>query len=316
MELNVPPNVPPPVRRLTGNQGTSSPAPATGSSLAAPNANGNGNGRPPLAPPSFAGAKRMVEPSTLAIDRMAVEELSVSYGPKRAVSSVSLPIRQGEVLALIGPSGCGKTTLLRSLNRLTEVTRGTSFSGRITLDGIDIGSMEPTELRRRVTMVFQQPNPFPMSIFDNVAYVLREQGRRRPRKRELVQPVADALARAGLLEEVKDNLDHPALRLSGGQQQRLCIARALAANPEVLLLDEPCSALDPQSTKVIEDLMVKLREDVAVVIVTHNLQQAYRVANYVGFMYLGELVEYGNAQTIFGSAKAQRTKEYVSGAFG
>jgi phosphate transport system ATP-binding protein len=245
-----------------------------------------------------------------------VEELSVSYGPKLAVNRVSLPIRQGEVLALIGPSGCGKTTLLRSLNRLTEVTKGTSHSGQVTLDGVDIARMEPTELRRRVTMVFQQPNPFPMSIFDNVAYVLREQAKRRPRKRDLRAPVTEALARAGLLDEVKDNLDHPALRLSGGQQQRLCIARALAANPEVLLLDEPCSALDPQSTKVIEDLIVKLRDDVAVVIVTHNLQQAYRVADYVAFMYLGEMVEYANASTIFAAPREARTREYVSGAFG
>jgi phosphate transport system ATP-binding protein len=301
---------PPPVRRLTGNEGT----PPSAWPPAAPNGNGNGSGH--LTAPSFASAKRLVEPSTLAIDRMAVEDLSVWYGQKRAVANVSLPIRQGEVLALIGPSGCGKTTLLRSLNRLTEVTRGTSFSGRITLDGLDIGAMEPTELRRRVTMVFQQPNPFPMSVFDNVAYVLREQGRRRPRKRELQRPVNDALARAGLLEEVQSNLGHPALRLSGGQQQRLCIARALAANPEVLLLDEPCSALDPQSTKVIEDLIVRLREDVAVVIVTHNLQQAYRVADRVAFMYLGELVEYGAAPQIFGSPRETRTKEYVSGAFG
>jgi phosphate transport system ATP-binding protein len=176
--------------------------------------------------------------------------------------------------------------------------------------------MDPTALRRRVTMVFQQPNPFPMSIFDNVAYVLREQAARRPRRSALKGAVHEALARAGLLEEVKDNLDHPALRLSGGQQQRLCIARALAANPEVLLLDEPCSALDPQSTKVIEDLIVKLRDEVAIVIVTHNLQQAYRVADYVAFMYLGELVEYGSGQTMFGSPREKRTKEYVSGAFG
>jgi phosphate transport system ATP-binding protein len=153
-------------------------------------------------------------------------------------------------------------------------------------------------------------------VFDNVAYVLREQGRRRPRRRELQAPVRDALARAGLLDEVADNLSHPALRLSGGQQQRLCIARALAANPEVLLLDEPCSALDPQSTKVIEDLIVKLREEVAIVIVTHNLQQAYRIADYVAFMYLGELVEYGGASRLFASPREQRTKEYVSGVFG
>jgi phosphate transport system ATP-binding protein len=165
-------------------------------------------------------------------------------------------------------------------------------------------------------MVFQQPNPFPMSIFDNVAYVLREQGKRRPRKGVLREPVREALTRAGLWEEVGDNLGHPALRLSGGQQQRLCIARALAADPEVLLLDEPCSALDPQSTKVIEDLIVRLRDEVAIVIVTHNLQQAYRVADNVAFMYLGELVEYGTAERVFRSPAQERTREYVSGAFG
>jgi phosphate transport system ATP-binding protein len=220
------------------------------------------------------------------------------------------------VLALIGPSGCGKTTLLRSLNRLTELIRGTILKGSITLDGIDVTTIEPTELRRRVTMVFQQPNPFPMSVFDNIAYVLREQARRKPRRASLRPRVEEALAHAGLLEEVKDDLDHPALRLSGGQQQRLCIARALAANPEVLLLDEPCSALDPQSTKVIEDLIVKLRDEVAVVIVTHNLQQAARIADSTAFMYLGELVEYGSAQALFTRPSQDRTKEYVSGAFG
>jgi phosphate transport system ATP-binding protein len=261
-------------------------------------------------------ARLAMRDSAIAIDRMQVEELSVAYGSKPAVKSVSLPIRQGEVLALIGPSGCGKTTLLRSLNRLTELTRGASLSGRITLDGADIARLDPTALRRRVTMVFQQPNPFPMSVFDNVAYVLREQAKRRPRRAAVRGPVRDALSRAGLLDEVADNLDHPALRLSGGQQQRLCIARALAAHPEVLLLDEPCSALDPMSTRLIEELIIKLREDVAVVIVTHNLQQAQRVADYVGFMYLGELVEYGSARKIFGSPSEQRTRDYVGGAFG
>jgi phosphate transport system ATP-binding protein len=167
-----------------------------------------------------------------------------------------------------------------------------------------------------VTMVFQQPNPFPMSVFDNLAYVLREQGSRRGRKSTLAPAVHSGLERAGLWAEVGDNLKHPALKLSGGQQQRLCIARALVAEPEVLLLDEPCSALDPQSTQVIEDLIVKLREEVAVVIVTHNLQQAYRVADYVGFMYLGDLVEYGSATSVFNSPSEERTKEYVSGAFG
>ncbi|HKR99957.1 MAG TPA: phosphate ABC transporter ATP-binding protein [Candidatus Dormibacteraeota bacterium] len=277
-----------------------------------PSANGNG------AAPAFVSApRRRVKPSQFAIDRMQVENVSISYGDKPAVKDVSLPIRQGEVLALIGPSGCGKTTLLRSLNRLTELTSTASLSGRITLDGTDIASLDPTHLRRRVTMVFQQPNPFPLSVFDNIAYVLREQGsRRRPARRTLEAPVRDALSRAGLLQEVEDNLKHPALRLSGGQQQRLCIARALAANPEVLLLDEPCSALDPQSTQVIEDLIVKLRDDVAVVIVTHNLQQAYRVADYVAFMYLGELVEYGSGGQIFSKPREQRTAEYISGAFG
>jgi phosphate transport system ATP-binding protein len=250
------------------------------------------------------------------LERMRIEQLSISYAEKPAVKSVSLPVRQGEVLALIGPSGCGKTTLLRSLNRLTELTKSASLTGRITLDGVDITELEPTTLRRRVTMVFQQPNPFPMSVFDNVAYVLREQARRKPRKQTLAPLVEEALSRAGLLEEVKDNLTHPALRLSGGQQQRLCIARALAANPEVLLLDEPCSALDPQSTKVIEDLIVKLREEVAVVIVTHNLQQAHRIADHVGFMYLGELVEYAPTQALFERPEKARTQEYVSGAFG
>ena len=220
------------------------------------------------------------------------------------------------MLALIGPSGCGKTTLLRSLNRLVEITPTAIRRGRIGLDGEDVDAMEVTALRRRVSMVFQQPNPFPMSVFDNVAYALREQGSRRPGKEALYNYVGDALVRAGLWDEVGADLDHPALRLSGGQQQRLCIARALAARPEVLLLDEPCSALDPRSTQVIEELILKLREEVAVVIVTHNMQQALRIADHVGFMYLGELVEYGPAEQVFGAPREQRTREYVGGAFG
>ena len=312
MELRKPPRV----RRLTGSEGRAArigiAPPPLEIDLPRPASNGNGH----RTHPPFAARTRRAAPNSLAIDRMHVENLSVSYGEKPAVKSVSLPIRQGEVLALIGPSGCGKTTLLRSLNRLTELTRGASLNGRITLDGVDIATMEPTALRRRVTMVFQQPNPFPMSVFDNVAYVLREQASRRPKRAAVRGAVRDALARAGLLEEVADSLAHPALRLSGGQQQRLCIARALAADPEVLLLDEPCSALDPVSTRLIEDLIIKLREDVAVVIVTHNLQQAYRIADNVAFMYLGELVEYGSAHKMFGTPREQRTREYVSGAFG
>jgi phosphate transport system ATP-binding protein len=232
------------------------------------------------------------------------------------VSSVSIPVRQGEVLALIGPSGCGKTTLLRSLNRLVELTPTATHTGLITLDGDDIHALEVTQLRRRVSMVFQQPNPFPMSVFDNVGYALRQQGSNRPARQALEPAVVDALERAGLHGEVSDNLDHPALRLSGGQQQRLCIARALAAGPEVLLLDEPCSALDPRSTETIERLVLKLRDDVAIVIVTHNLQQAHRVADHVAFMYLGKLVEYGPAEQVFGKPRDQRTKDYVTGAFG
>ena len=311
---------PPPVRRLTP---TTVITPRSGEADAPtqplhPPMNGNGTGHAAAAPRTsgFVSARRAEHAAVRTIDRMQVENVTISYGSKPAVRSVSLPIRQGEVLALIGPSGCGKTTLLRSLNRLTELTQATSLRGRITLDEIDIATLEPTALRRRVTMVFQQPNPFPMSVFDNIAYVLREQAQRRPRRPALRAPVQDALARAGLLDEVAENLDHPALRLSGGQQQRLCIARALAAQPEVLLLDEPCSALDPQSTKVIEDLIVKLREEVAVVIVTHNLQQAYRIADHVAFMYLGELVEYGSATSLFANPRRQRTKDYVSGAFG
>ncbi len=299
---------PPPIRRLP----LEDPGPAR-EALSPAQANGNG-GAPTRA--AFTAARRSIGAPQFSIRRMEVDNVSVSYAQREAVKSVSLPIRQGEVLAMIGPSGCGKTTLLRSLNRLTELTKTARLSGRILLDDVDIAEIEPTSLRRRVTMVFQQPNPFPMSIFDNLAYVLREQGSRRQRRKALEPKVRSALERAGLFEEVKDNLDHPALKLSGGQQQRLCIARALVAEPEVLLLDEPCSALDPQSTQVIEDLIVKLRDDVAVVIVTHNLQQAYRIADHVAFMYLGELVEYSSATSLFGSPREQRTREYVSGAFG
>jgi phosphate transport system ATP-binding protein len=253
-------------------------------------------------------------------ERMRLESVWLAYGEKWVVRDVSLPVRRGEVLALIGASGSGKTTLLRSLNRLTEVTASAARAGRITLDGEEIHELEVNDLRRRVSMVFQQPNPFPMSIYDNVAYALAERpahGRRRRRRTpELEQAAAEALRRAGLYDEVADDLGRPALRLSGGQQQRLCIARALAAEPEVLLLDEPCSALDPISTATIEQLIVGLRESVAVVIVTHNLQQALRVADHVAFMHLGELVEYGTSEQIFERPTMQRTRDYIGGVFG
>jgi phosphate transport system ATP-binding protein len=265
-------------------------------------------------PAAVVAKRRPVRPP--GHERMTLEGLGVAYGAKQAVRDVTLEVRAGEVLALIGPSGCGKTTLLRTLNRLTELTPGALRSGRLALDGQDIDTFEVTQLRRRVSMVFQQPNPFPMSVFDNVAYALREQASRRPRRGDLRAPVEEALRRAGLWDEVGDNLDHPALRLSGGQQQRLCIARALAAKPEVLLLDEPCSALDPISTAVIEELIVQLASELAVVIVTHNMQQAHRIADRVAFMYLGELVELGPADQIFGAPRQQRTRDYVSGSFG
>jgi len=259
---------------------------------------------------------RRARSTATTVERLRVEEVSVFYDSKPAVKGVSLSIHKGEVLALIGPSGCGKTTLLRTLNRLTELTRNASHSGRILLDGDDTDELVDTELRARVSMVFQQPNPFPMSIFDNVAFALREQSRRRPRRRELEPLVNQALQRAGLYEEVRNDLDRSALRLSGGQQQRLCIARAIAQQPEILLMDEPCSALDPRSTAVIEDLILQLRNDLAVVIVTHNLQQARRIADRVAFMYLGDLIELGETEQIFSDPREDQTREYIAGVFG
>jgi phosphate transport system ATP-binding protein len=266
-------------------------------------------------PPQQREAVRRALPA-VGPERLAVREVSIQYGPTVAVKDVSLSIHQGEVLALIGPSGCGKTSLLRTLNRLTELTPNARRTGDVLLDGEEVERLEDTKLRARVAMVFQQPNPFPMSIFDNVAFALREQSQKKPRKRELTPRVEDALRRAGLWNEVSDDLDKPALRLSGGQQQRLCIARAIASRPEVLLMDEPCSALDPISTGVIEELIHELRQDLAVVIVTHNLAQAQRVADKVAFMYLGDLVEYGTTEQVFEQPRAVRTRDYVQGAFG
>ncbi len=307
------PLMPPPVRRIATGRSPRVVAPESES------ANGATAGQASL---GRSAAMRLARPAVGQVrERMRTESLWLAYGSNWVVRDVSLAMRQGEVLALIGASGSGKTTLLRSLNRLTEVTAGAARSGRITLDGQDIHELEVNALRRRVTMVFQQPNPFPMSIFDNVAYAILEGSRRsgwrrRRRSDEVRGSVETALRRAGLHDEVAGDLDRSALALSGGQQQRLCIARALAADPEVLLLDEPCSALDPISTATIEELIVQLRESVAVVIVTHNLQQAFRVADHVAFMHLGELVEYGSAEQVFDHPLKQRTREYVSGAFG
>jgi phosphate transport system ATP-binding protein len=302
----VDPMMPPPVRRIAVDR-EPYVAPARPAS--------NGDGAAPTLVPHTTRP-----PATNVRQRMSVESVWLAYGDNWVVRDVSLPVRQGEVLGLIGASGSGKTTLLRSMNRLTEITLGAARAGRITLDGADIHDLEVNDLRRKVTMVFQQPNPFPMSIFDNVAYALVEHpekgSRRRRRSSALRDQVVEALRRAGLYDEVASDLDRSALRLSGGQQQRLCIARALAAQPEVMLLDEPCSALDPISTAAIEELIVELRERIAIVIVTHNLQQAFRVADHVAFMHLGELVEYGVSDQVFNRPSQQRTRDYVSGAFG
>ena len=269
-----------------------------------------------IAPEQTNTRPRRARAAVTAVERLRLEDVSVFYGNTPAVKNVSLSIHQGEVLALIGPSGCGKTTLLRTLNRLTELTPNASHSGRVLLDGEDTDDIVDTELRRRVSMVFQQPNPFPMSIFDNVGFALREQSRKRPRRRELEPLVDHALQRAGLHDEVRADLNRSALRLSGGQQQRLCIARAIAQEPEILLMDEPCSALDPRSTAVIEDLILQLREDLAIVVVTHNLQQAHRIADRVAFMYLGDLVEAGETEQVFSDPREEQTREYIAGVFG
>jgi phosphate transport system ATP-binding protein len=300
------PLMPPPVRRIALDREPHVAAPPSGNGVATP-------------PPAALALRSPRPPAAGVQQRMSLESVWLAYGDNWVVRDVTLPVRRGEVLALIGASGSGKTTLLRSLNRLTEITAGAARAGRIALDGEDIHGLEVNELRRRVSMVFQQPNPFPMSIFDNVAYAVAEQPKRGPRRRrtpELERAVDDALRRAGLYEEVAGEMGRSALKLSGGQQQRLCIARALAAGPEVLLLDEPCSALDPISTATIEELIVGLRETVAIVIVTHNLQQAFRVADHVAFMHLGELIEYGPSEQVFGHPRERRTRDYVSGAFG
>ncbi len=303
------PLMPPPVRRIVLDQEPRVAPAAPRISGAGANAQQSEARRHPAGP----------DPATVR-ERMRIESVWLAYGENWVVRDVTLPVRQGEVLALIGASGSGKTTLLRSLNRLTEITAGAARAGRITLDGEEIHELEVNDLRRRISMVFQQPNPFPMSIYDNVVYSLAEQrparGRRRRRTADLEQATEDALRRAGLFEEIASDLDRSALRLSGGQQQRLCIARALAASPEVLLLDEPCSALDPISTATIEQLIVGLRESVAIVIVTHNLQQAFRVADHVAFMHLGELIEYGSSEQVFDRPRHQRTRDYISGVFG
>ncbi len=247
---------------------------------------------------------------------METRGLVVSYHRKPAVKGVSLGLPERQVTALIGPSGCGKSTFLRALNRMNELIPGATTEGQILLDGGDIYGrhLDAVELRRRVGMVFQRSNPFPKSIFENVAYGLKVGGLRD--RHEIVERVERSLRSAALWEEVKDRMHESALGLSGGQQQRVCIARALAVEPEVLLMDEPASALDPIATAKIEDLIHELKSRYTIVIVTHNMQQAARVSDQTAFFYMGELVEVGSTEQIFTTPREPRTEDYVTGKFG
>jgi phosphate transport system ATP-binding protein len=245
-----------------------------------------------------------------------IRDLSFWYGSKQALHGITLGVARRGITAFIGPSGCGKSTVLRSINRLNELIPGTRRTGDVLLDlrSVYAPDRDVVDLRRRVGMVFQQPNPFPKSIFDNVAYGPRRNGLCAPN--EIPERVEQALRRAALWDEVKDRLSEPGTSLSGGQQQRLCIARALANASDVLLLDEPCSALDPIATQKIEELLVDLKEQCTVIIVTHNLHQAARIADYTAFFYLGELIEYDKSAVLFTSPRQERTEAYVTGRFG
>lgn len=244
--------------------------------------------------------------------RFKISGLKVSYGPKEVLHGIDINISSNVVTALIGPSGCGKSTFLRSLNRMTETVRTARVEGDILLDDENIAHMDVVKLRRRVGMVFQRPNPFPKSIFDNVAYGLRINGH----KGSLSESVEHSLRRAALWDEVKDQLHKSAYTLSGGQQQRLCIARALAVDPEVLLLDEPCSALDPVTTAKIEELLFQLKPSCTIVIVTHNMQQAARASDFTAFLLEGRLIEYQPTPKLFTTPSDPRTEAYITGRFG
>jgi phosphate transport system ATP-binding protein len=263
---------------------------------------------PSTTTPETAGAVQAGTP------KMRAARVSFFYGKFKALHDISLEFAANKVTALIGPSGCGKSTFLRNLNRINETLRDTRIEGEITLDGENILSRDVTEIRRRIGMVFQRPNPFPKSIFDNIIYGPRINGMlKRISAAEIVEK---SLRRAALWDEVKDKLHESAYALSGGQQQRLCIARALAVDPEVLLLDEPCSALDPIATAKIEDLLVGLKDQCTIVIVTHNMQQAARVADTTGFFLLGKLIEHDKTDIIFKNPSKKETEDYITGRFG
>ena len=245
-----------------------------------------------------------------------VENLDFYYGRMQALFDISMDVEQKQVTALIGPSGCGKSTFLRSINRMNDIIEGTRVKGRIYVDDIDIynNTTDVVSLRKKVGMVFQKSNPFPKSIFDNVAYGPRIHGV--SNKAKLNEIVERSLKRAAIFNEVKDRMDSSAMDLSGGQQQRLCIARALAVDPEILLLDEPASALDPRSTTHIEELIIELKKELTIIIVTHNMQQAGRISDYTGFFFEGKLIEFGSTKKIFTNPDNKQTEDYITGRFG
>ena len=263
-----------------------------------------------ITPPVLTPTSR--EPQAPLVMRMTISKVDFYYGTKQVLFDINLNIASNKVTSLIGPSGCGKSTLLRTLNRMHETVRSARLEGEILVDNQNILAQDVTALRRRVGMVFQRPNPFPKSIFDNVAYGLRINGV----KGSMADAVEKSLRHAALWDEVKDQLHKSAYELSGGQQQRLCIARALAVEPEVLLLDEPCSALDPISTAKIEELLVQLRDLCTIVIVTHNMQQAARVSDFTAFLLTGQLIEFSPTPQLFTTPSDARTEAYITGRFG
>jgi len=248
--------------------------------------------------------------------KISAREVDFFYGSFQALKKINLEVPSNQVTALIGPSGCGKSTFLRCLNRMNDLIDGTRVTGKILIDGVDIYApdIDPVELRKDVGMVFQKPNPFPMSIYDNIAYGPRIHGTRR--KDELDHIVESCLKKSALWDEVKDKLRQSALAISGGQQQRLCIARTMSVDPEIILMDEPCSALDPIATSRIEDLIFELKSQFTIVIVTHNMQQAQRASDQTAFFMLGELIEYQSTQDLFLNPKKRETEDYISGRFG
>lgn len=248
--------------------------------------------------------------------KLSIENLNLRFGSKQVLYNVSMEIPEKQIIALIGPSGCGKSTLLRSLNRMHDLVPGAVVEGKVWFDGMNIydRKVDPVDIRQRIGMVFQRPNPFPKSVFDNVSYGLRVNGM--SNTQSIKERVENSLKGSALWEEVHDSLHKPALDLSGGQQQRLCIARAIAIEPEVILMDEPCSALDPISTRKVEELMLELKKKYTILIVTHNMQQAQRVSDKTAFMYLGKLIEYKNTNELFGNPEEQLTRNYLAGNFG